>query len=285
MEHISIDHIYAFTWYPYKLLCHPRTTSSQVSRLYICPSGRGGHCQQLLGRGCVPPRFWSTAGLTMKVGGVRARTQTTTVTKISTDIKATFGEKNNWPCEWYLCPPYVLFNQGGKVHPIDGVGEILLVHLHITYHMSHVTGLEVDWTEFWESSPEEDHVPAPHSWDPSGARAESRAQAEHKNSSVSKTYGCYTCLVRFSITVHLLSWPPSRYFMSRPVKHQPSSGEIHSASGRKGKIEAKFESQTTTTWYPHSTHPAFPEQAFATIRLSTRSGYWTSDMSQVRYLK
>ena len=144
MEHISIDHIYAFTWYPYKLLCHSRTTSSQVSRLYICPSGRGGHCQQLLGRDCVPPRFWSTAGLTMKVGGVRARTQTTTVTKISTDIKATFGEKNNGPCEWYLCPPYVLFNQGGKVHPIDGVGEILLVHLHITYHMSHVTGLEVD---------------------------------------------------------------------------------------------------------------------------------------------
>ena len=29
-------------------------------------------------------------------------------------------------------------------------------------------------------SPEEDRVPAPHSWDPSGARARSQAQAEHK---------------------------------------------------------------------------------------------------------
>ena len=31
------------------------------------------------------------------------------------------------------------------------------------------------------------------------------------------------------------------------------------------------------TWYPHSTHPAFPEQAFATIRLSTLSGYCGQD--------
>ena len=55
--------------------------------------------------------------------------------------------------------------------------------------------------EFWECLPEEDHVPAPHSWDPSGARAESRAQAEHKTS-VSNTLGCYACLARLSIIVH-----------------------------------------------------------------------------------
>jgi len=33
------------------------------------------------------------------------------------------------PGKRYLCPPYVLFDQGSKVHPIDRVGEILSVHL------------------------------------------------------------------------------------------------------------------------------------------------------------
>ena len=137
MEHISIDHIYAFTWYPYKLLCHSRTTSSQVSRLYICPSGRGGHCQQLLGRDCVPPRFWSTAGLTMKVGGVRARTQTTTVTKISTDIKADFGGKGTNLVSGISVLHMYCSTKGARFIPLTELEKYCLYTYisHITCHM------------------------------------------------------------------------------------------------------------------------------------------------------
>ena len=70
----------------------------------IQPSLNGCIYVQVAGEGtansfmamAVSPRYWSTAGLTMKVEGVRAaRTQTTTVTKISTDINANiWGGKN-----------------------------------------------------------------------------------------------------------------------------------------------------------------------------------------------
>ena len=93
-----------------------------------------------------PLEFQSTAGLTMRVGRVRAtRTQTATVTKISTDtiVQIDGGQS---PGKRYLCPPYVLFDQGSKVHPIDRVGEILSVNLsQATCMISHDIALDFTW--------------------------------------------------------------------------------------------------------------------------------------------
>ena len=104
--------------------------SAKSSGCKFVLGGRGRHCQQLWGRGCASPLVfvygWPYDESWRSLG---SRTQTTTVTKISTDIDANFWETNNLPCQWYLSPPYVLLNQGGKVHSIDRVGEVLLVHL------------------------------------------------------------------------------------------------------------------------------------------------------------
>ena len=93
-----------------------------------------------------PLEFQSTAGLTMRVGRVRAtRTQTATVTKISTDtiVQIDGGQS---PGKRYLCPPYVLFDQGSEVHPIDRVGEILSVNLsQATCMISHDIALDFTW--------------------------------------------------------------------------------------------------------------------------------------------
>ena len=104
--------------------------SAKSSGCKFVLGGRGGHYQQLWGHGRAVPRFLSTAGLTMRVGGVWAREPKLQQSpRFQPILRQSFGETNNLPCQRYLSPPYVLLNQGGKVHSIDRVGEVLLVHL------------------------------------------------------------------------------------------------------------------------------------------------------------
>ena len=106
----------------------------------------------------------------MKVGGVRARTQASTVTKISTDIKADFGGKGTNLVSGISVLHMYCSTKGARFIPLTELEKYCLY----TCHKKH--------EKFWECSPEEDHVPAPHSWDPSGAKAGNQAQAEHKGS-------------------------------------------------------------------------------------------------------
>ena len=117
----------------------------------------------------------------MRVGGVWAREPKLQQSpRFQPILRQTFGETNNLPCQRYLSPPYVLLNQGGKVHSIDRVGEVLLVHLFGNACKNLLKNLLKSGSTLKWDSPEEDHVLALRSWDPSDARAGSQAQAEHK---------------------------------------------------------------------------------------------------------
>ena len=108
----------------------------------------------------------------MKVGGVRARTQASTVTKISTDIKADFGGKGTNLVSGISVLHMYCSTKGARFIPLTELEKYCLY----TFSEMHVkNGSTLKW-----DSPEEDHVLALRSWDPSDARAGSQAQAEHK---------------------------------------------------------------------------------------------------------
>ena len=147
--------------------------SAKSSGCKFVLGGRGGHYQQLWGHGSAVPRFLSTAGLTMRVGGVWAREPKLQQSpRFQPILRQTFGRQITYLVSGISVLHMYCSTRGARFIPLTELEKYCLY----TFSEMHVkNGSTLKW-----DSPEEDHVLALRSWDPSDARAGSQAQAEHK---------------------------------------------------------------------------------------------------------